>query len=214
MSQILTAYERNRGWIYGILLGSLIATVGLGLARVSAQNATVPVEVILQDTLVNWTTIIGSAISLILILLKWADSIVKGRKDSAEKTKFLEVSKKLQNSLQQSDAWIKDTIVSHADDFKTFFTMIGRYPSVKDAIEAPEVNQFIQKLNAKGIDAQKEFDRWYNFASTVSGLDSNDPIISGLAEVETKLTPEGEAPIEELKVNTTVPKTKSDSDAV
>lgn len=184
-------------------------TLGNALNIFAQGNETVPVPIgqLVGETLRSTTAMITAGISLALILIKIFDSWLARQKDSAFKRKATEVSSKLKNSLEESDKDIKEIVSNHAKDFQTFAEMISRYPTVSEAVNSKEAQDFFKKLNTNAKIYQEEFDRWYNYASTVSGLSSKDPNIAKLAEVETQLTPTGKSP------NTTGTDTAS-SDAV
>jgi len=170
----------------GITLGGIVGAY--------AQNATLPIEQVIGNTITGLAAAVTAGISLILIILKWIDSWLSKQKDSAFKRKATEVIGKAKNSLEETDKWVRDTITAHTDDMKLFLSMIGKYPTIQQAYESKEVQNFIKNLDARSQEAKAEFDRWYGFASTVSGLNNKDPNIAKLAEIETVLTPAGSSP--------------------
>jgi hypothetical protein len=181
-----------------VLLLAIMVGITLGTFTASFAQNTTTTSVSLGEQIQTSVTAVSSAIvgaiSLILIILKWIESWLKNQKDSAFKTKALEVIGKTKGSLEESDKWIRDTIISHTQDFKTFAEMVSKYPTVQEAYNSPDVQKFFKQLDSKATEAKQEFDRWYNYASTVSGLNSKDPNIAKLAEIETQLTPAGPTP--------------------
>jgi len=178
----------------GAVLVSFLFGLSIHDALAQATNETVPVPAsqLVGQVLTSTEALIGSAISIILIALKWADSIISRRKDSAQKAKFLEWSAKAQSSLKGTDEWIRDTITAHNDDFKQLIGLATTTsPDLKKALESKEGQDLLNKIQAREDEAKAEFDRYYGWASKVSGLDSKDPVIAKLAEGEQFLTPAG-----------------------
>jgi hypothetical protein len=186
-------------------------------AQVSNSTVAVPTSELLKSTADIWLATVGSALSLILIGLKFLDSWLRSRKQSALNDKLISVVGAAKDSIEGSDNWIKDNIVAHKQDMYDLFNIFAQNKTIDAVVQDPRFQGIIDRANARAVEATDEINKYYGWASQVGGLNSNNPNIAKLAAIESHLTPAGPSTIPptatpEIRISTTP--TNKDSDAV
>jgi hypothetical protein len=203
-------------WVYIMLWSGAILCFAVPLSHVVlAQNTTtVPTSQLLGQTMDVWLATIGSGISLALLGLKWLDTWLRSRKQSAVNDKAISVVEKLFNSLKESDVWIKDNVVAHKEDLNELFSILSSHKAIDQAMQDPRVQDLLNKANVTAAEAKNEIDRYYGYASKVSGIDSKITPVAKLAELEQFLTPAGPSTVHVPPSGTVIKPSTDTSDAV
>ena len=205
-------------WVYIMMAGSAILCFAIPINNSFAQNTTtVPTAQLLGQTMDVWLATIGSGISLALLALKWLDSWLRSRKQSAFNDKLIEVVGKAKNSIQGSDEWIKENIVNHQKDIQDLFGVLSQSKTIDSAVQDPRFQAIIKRANVSAEEAKATIDQYYGWASKVTGIDSKNTQVAKLAEIEQSLTPAGpsaEATTISPPASVAATSSKPDSDAI
>jgi hypothetical protein len=171
----------------GLVVTLTILSFEIGRSIAYAENATkqATAEDILVSLMGSTVAIISGLSGLTIAIGKWMDSLRQRGVLDKRWDKLIQVTHATAASLEETDR-----AFAESEGLRTaLIKLIAKNPTIKETVESKEGQELFYKITKFQEDTASDIKSFYETPTATAGSDSNDPVVKGLARVESKLVP-------------------------